>query len=194
MSNPANLVAGLLDEREGAQRTGDEQLLTQIDAQIDAQRAALEEFEPAGVDEEMQRKHVAAVKRRLAATDRGERTDQAAGGEPRVHNPANYLTGLLDEREGAMRAGRPTDEIDAEIEHVRPHFDSFQPEDDEAGDARAHYAAAKRRLADLGHKPRTSTTAQAEDQTDGEEQASGKGPRTTKAAQPSRTTTPPPAK
>jgi hypothetical protein len=193
MSNPANLVAGLLDELESAERTGDDELVAQIDEQIDAQREALEGFEPSGVDEEAQRKHVSAVKRRLAAADRGERLNEATGGEPRVHNHANYLTGLLDEREGAMRAGRPTDDIDAEIQAVRPHFDAFQPADDEAGDAKKHYAAAKRRLADLG-KPRTGTEPadQVVDQGDGAQEKSGKG-RTTKAAAAPRTATPPPA-
>lgn len=193
MSNPANLVAGLLDEREAAQRTGDEEQLALIEAEIDAQRDALEEFDPAGVDEENQRKFVASVRRRLAASDRGEHDEQAAVGEPRVHNAANYLTGLLDERDGALRAGRPTDDIDAEIEKVRPHFEAFEPEDDEAGDARRHYAAAKRRLADFGRAPR-ATKAEEPDGDGGPEEKSGKGPRTTKAAQAPRTATPPPAK
>jgi len=195
MSNPANLVAGLLDERESAERRGDEELLKQVDEQIDALRDALAEFDPVGVDEENQRKFVAGVRRRLEASDRGERTAPAAPGEPTFHNPANYLTGLLDERDGAVRAGRPTDDIDAEIEKVRPHFDSFQPEEDEAGDARAHYAAAKRRLADLGRRSRTPKAEQVEDQGDGGNETESKdakktGARTTKAAAPPRTTAP----
>jgi hypothetical protein len=190
MSNPANLVAGLLDERESAERNGDAQLLKQIDAEIDAQRDALETFDPIGVDEETQRKFVAGVRRRLEAFDRGERLDEGAQAEPRVHNPANYLTGLLDERDGALRAGRPTDDIDAEIEKVRPHFDSFQPEEDEAGDARAHYAAAKRRLADLPRRGRgrEAQPEQVEDPGEGESKDAKKtGARTTKAAAPPRT-------
>lgn len=191
MSNPANLVAGLLDERESAERNGDDALLAHVDDQIDALRDALEEFEPSGVDEETQRKFVSGVKRRLAASDRGERLDDSAEAEPRVHNPANYLTGLLDERDGAVRGGRPTDDIDAEIERVRPHFESFQPLDDEAGDSRSHYAAAKRRLADLGRKGRASKAEDADPADGGAEEKSGKGgARTTKATPPPRTATP----
>lgn len=196
MSNPANLVAGLLDERESAERVGDEELLKQIDAQIDAQRDALAEFDPVGVDEENQRKFVAGVRRRLDAADRGERLEDESGPrEPRVHNAANYLTGLLDERDSAVRAGRSINDIDAEIEKVRPHFEAFQPEDDEAGDAKRHYAAAKRRLANLGRQPRSReiTPEQVEDQGDGEQEtetskdAKKGGARTTKAAPPPRT-------
>lgn len=192
MSNPANLVAGLLDERESAERRGDEELLKQVDEQIDGLRDALAEFDPVGVDEENQRKFVAGVRRRLDASDRGERTEQAAPGEPTFHNPANYLTGLLDERDGAVRGGRPTDDIDAEIEAVRPHFERFQPEDDEAGDARAHYAAARRRVADLPRRGRGRETKpeQPEDTAgDGEQEKDARkgGARTTKAAAAPRT-------
>ncbi len=195
MPNPANLVAGLLDERESAERNGDEALLKQVNDQIDAHRDALEEFDPIGVDEEAQRKFVAGVRRRLEASDRGERLDDAPAGKPTFHNPANYLTGLLDERDGALRAGRPTDDIDAEIETVRPHFENFQPEEDEAGDARAHYAAAKQRLADLGRRSPTSKTQPVDEQGSGDETESAKdakkpGARTTKAAAPPRTAAP----
>lgn len=190
MSNPANLVAGLLDEREAARRTGDEKLVAQIEEQIDAHREALEEFDPSGVDEEGQRKAVAAVRRRLAAFDRGERPEAAGDGEPRVHNAANYMTGLLDERDGALRGQRPTDNIDAEIERVRPHFEQFQPEDDETGDAKRHYAAAKRRLAGLPRASRASKAEQPEDTAgDGEQEKDARkgGARTTKAAAAPRT-------
>lgn len=123
MSNPANLVAGLLDERESAERAGNDRLIAQVDEQLQAARAELEEFDPTGVDEESQRKFVAGVRRRLAAFDRGESTRaDDPDAQPRVHNAANYVTGLLDERDAAVRAGRPVEDIDAEIEKMRPHL------------------------------------------------------------------------
>lgn len=184
IANPANYAAGLLDERDAAVRAGNERVVADIDAELEAVRSQLEEFDPTGVDEEAQRKSVAAVRRRLAAFDRGEADPAApATGEPRVHNAANYMTGLLDERDAAVRAGRPTDDIDAEIEKVRPHLEAFQPLDDENGDARAHYAGIRRRLSKLG-----TTPAPADAAPEGGEREQDKAPRTTKAAAPPRRT------
>lgn len=193
MSNVANLVAGLLDERAAAERVDNQHLVAQIDEQLETAREQLEEYEPAGVDEEAQRKYVTAVRRRLAAFDRGEGDpDNTPAAEPRVHNAANYMTGLLDERDAALRAGRLVDDIDAEIERVRHHLEQFQPLDDEAEAAKKHAAAVRRRLSDLGRTSRKASAQQEQqdetpqDTPEGGEREQEKAPRTTKAASPPR--------
>lgn len=127
MTNPANYAAGLLDERAAAVRAGDDSLVADIDEQLAVARNELESFDVTILDAD-QVAYVAEVRRRMAAADDGDfSTSSEPEGAPSLHNPANYVAGLLDEREGAVRAGREdaVAEIDAELAKAGPMLERF---------------------------------------------------------------------
>jgi hypothetical protein len=127
MTNPANFASGLLDERASAVRAGDDVLVADIDAQLAAARAELKSFDTTSMDSD-QSAFVAEVRRRMAAADGGDfGVDGPPQGPASLHNPANYVAGLLDEREGAVRAGREdaVAEIDAELAKAGPMLEKF---------------------------------------------------------------------
>jgi hypothetical protein len=187
--NPANYVNGLLDERAAAVRAGHDQVAADVDAELDRVRPEFEEFDTAGLDP-AQRVFVAGVRRRLAAADNGESPEETQDqAHPNLHNAANYVIGLLDERQGAVRAGR-TDhvaEIDTQLEVAGPMLERFDPADGgDSKEAAAHVAGARRRLEE--HRKSSRGKAGKAETTSEEEPGGRKTPastsRTAKAAAP----------